>query len=61
MRQAPLVPSTLQRVLKPFALALTKPSDRRFVDWVTALVLNVEEHTITQDLEKRCQPEANVS
>jgi hypothetical protein len=50
MRQATLVWSTWQRLLKPFASAFTRPSYRRFVEWVTALVLNVEEHTITQSV-----------
>jgi hypothetical protein len=50
MRQAALVWSTWQRLLKPFASAFTRPSYRRFVEWVTALVLNVEEHTITQSV-----------
>ena len=35
---------------KPFASAFTRPSHRRFVEWVTALALNVEEHTITQSV-----------
>jgi hypothetical protein len=47
---ATLVWSTWQRLLKPFASAFTRPSYRRFVEWVTALVLNVEEHTITQSV-----------
>ena len=34
--------------MRPFASAFTRPGHRRFVEWVTALVLNVEEHTITQ-------------
>ena len=50
MRQATLVWTTWQRLLKPFAPAFTRPSYRRFVEWVTALVLNVEEHTITQSV-----------
>ena len=35
---------------EPFASAFTRPGHRRFVEWVTALVLNVEEHTITQSV-----------
>lgn len=50
MRQATLVWSLWQRLLKPFAAAFTRPGHRRFVEWVTALVLNVEEHTITQSV-----------
>jgi len=48
--QATLVWSLWQQLLKPFAPAFTRPGHRRFVEWVTALVLNVEEHTITQSV-----------
>src|SRR4051812_16653137 len=50
MRQATLVWSLWQRLLQPFASAFTRPGYRRFVEWVTALALNVEEHTITQSV-----------
>jgi DDE superfamily endonuclease len=50
MRQATLIWSLWQRLLQPFAPAFTRPGHRRFVEWVTALVLNVEEHTITQSV-----------
>src|SRR4051794_40777916 len=50
MRQATLVWSLWQRLLLPFASAFTRPGHRRFVEWVTALALNVEEHTITQSV-----------
>ena len=50
MRQATLIWSTWQRLLQPFASAFTRPGHRRFVEWVTALVLNVEERTITQSV-----------
>lgn len=50
MRQATLIWSLWQRLLQPFASAFTRPGHRRFVEWVTALVLNVEEHTITQSV-----------
>jgi DDE superfamily endonuclease len=50
MRQATLVWSHWQRLLKPFASAFTRPSYRHFVEWATALVLNVEERTITQSV-----------
>ena len=33
-----------------FAWAFTRPGHRRFAEWVTALALNVEEHTITQSV-----------
>jgi hypothetical protein len=48
MRQATLVWTLWQALLQPFAWAFTRPGYRRFVEWVTALALNVEEHTITQ-------------
>ena len=50
MRQAILIWSLWQRLLQPFVSAFTRPGHRRFVEWVTALVLNVEEHTITQSV-----------
>jgi hypothetical protein len=50
MRQATLVWTTWQALLQPFAWAFTRPGYRRFVEWVTALALNVEEHTITQSV-----------
>jgi len=39
-----------QELLLHFTLAFTTPGWRRFVEWVTGLALNVEEHTITQSL-----------
>src|ERR1700709_326576 len=50
MRQATLIWSLWQRLLRPFASVFTRPGHRRFVEWITALVLNVEEHTITQSV-----------
>ena len=50
MRQATLLWSLWQALLRPFARAFTRPGYRRFVEWVTALALNVEEHTITQSV-----------
>src|SRR5260221_6487116 len=50
MRQATLLWSLWQRLLQPFATAFTRPGHRRFVEWLTALVLNSEEHTITQSV-----------
>jgi hypothetical protein len=32
------------------ATGFTRPGQRRFVEWITGLALNVEEHTITQSL-----------
>jgi hypothetical protein len=39
-----------QDLLAPFACAFTRPGFARFVEWLTGLLLNVEEHTITQSL-----------
>src|SRR5438067_1441929 len=39
-----------QALLRSFAWAFTRPGHRRFVEWVTALALNVEEHTVTQSV-----------
>jgi hypothetical protein len=39
-----------QATLAPYAGCFTQPGFRRFVEWVTGLALNVEEHTITQSL-----------
>ena len=50
MRQATLVWTSWQALLGHFAWAFTRPGYRRFVEWVTALALNVEEHTITQSV-----------
>jgi hypothetical protein len=39
-----------QQLLAPFAEAFTYWGFQRFREWITGLVLNVEEHTITQSL-----------
>jgi hypothetical protein len=46
-----------QALLAPFARCFTRPGYRRFVQWLTGLVLNVEEHTVTQSLITLDQPE----
>jgi hypothetical protein len=48
MRQATFVWSLWQSLLDPFLKAFTRPGHRRFVEWITALALNVEDHTVTQ-------------
>jgi hypothetical protein len=48
--QATLLWSLWQSLLQSFAWAFTRPGHRRFAEWVTALALNVEEHTITQSV-----------
>ena len=50
MPQVTLLWSLWLRLLQPFAWAFTRPGHRRFVEWITALALNVEEHTITQSV-----------
>jgi hypothetical protein len=50
MRHAALFWSLWQQLLLPFAWAFTHLGYRRFVEWITALSLNVEEHTITQSV-----------
>jgi len=39
-----------QAILVPLARGFTRRGQQRFVEWVTGLALNVEEHTITQSL-----------
>ncbi len=39
-----------QGSIPSFAHCFTRPGWRRFVEWVTALTLNVEAHTITQSV-----------
>jgi hypothetical protein len=48
MRQATFLWTLWQSLLAAFAQAFTRPGYRRFVEWITALALNVEEHTVTQ-------------
>src|SRR5512143_894986 len=50
MRHATLVWSLWQSLLSAFAWAFTRRGYRRFVEWITALALNVEEHTVTQSV-----------
>src|SRR5438034_1688407 len=48
--QATLLWSLWQAILLPIAVGFTRRGEQRFVEWVTGLALNVEEHTITQSL-----------
>jgi hypothetical protein len=50
MAHATLLWSIWQALLKPFAWAFTRPGFRRFAEWITALAINPEEHTITQSV-----------
>ena len=47
-----------QALLKTFAWAFTCRGFHRFAEWITAMVLNVEEHTITQSVLALEQPAA---
>jgi hypothetical protein len=57
MTDATLLWSTWQALLSPFHWAFTRPGHRRFAEWVTALALNVEEHTVTQSVLALDRPE----
>jgi hypothetical protein len=50
MTDATLLWSTWQGLLWPFHWAFTRPGYRRFAEWVTALAINAEEHTVTQSV-----------
>jgi hypothetical protein len=58
MTEAKLTWSTWQALLQAFAWAFTRPGFRRFAEWITAMALNVEEHTITQSVLALEQPGA---
>ena len=47
-----------QTLLKAFAWAFTRCGFHRFAQWITAMALNVEEHTITQSVLALEQPAA---
>jgi hypothetical protein len=50
MTEATLTWSIWQALLNAFACCFTRRGFRRFAEWITAMVLNVEEHTITQSV-----------
>ena len=56
MTEAKLTWSIWQALLNAFAWAFTRHGFHRFADWITALALNVEEHTITQSVLALEQP-----
>src|SRR5215468_10843421 len=58
MNEAKLTWSTWQALLSAFAWAFTRRGFPRFAEWITALALNVEEHTITQSVLALDQPGA---
>ena len=58
MTEATLTWSTWQSLLHAFAHSFTRRGFRRFAEWITAMALNVEEHTITQSVLALEQPAA---
>ncbi len=50
MTQAKLLWSIWQALLAPFACAFSRRGYRRFFEWITAMAINVEEHTVTQSV-----------
>ena len=58
MTEATLTWSIWQALLQAFARSFTRRGFRRFAEWITAMALNVEEHTITQSVLALEQPAA---
>jgi DDE superfamily endonuclease len=58
MTEATLTWSIWQALLNGFAWAFTRRGFHRFAEWITAMALNVEEHTITQSVLALEQPAA---
>src|SRR3954468_17647192 len=58
MSHATLLWSVWQDLLGSFAWSFTRRGFRRFAEWITAMALNVEEHTITQSVLALDQPAA---
>jgi hypothetical protein len=50
MTEATLLWSLWQALLAPFACGFSRRGYHRFAEWITALAINVEEHTITQSV-----------
>ena len=58
MTEATLTWSHWQALLSAFACSFSRRGFRRFAEWITAMALNVEEHTITQSVLALEQPAA---
>jgi hypothetical protein len=58
MTEATLTWSHWQALLGAFASSFTRRGFRHFAEWITAMALNVEEHTITQSVLALEQPAA---
>jgi len=56
MTEAKLTWSIWQALLNAFAWAFTRRGFHHFAEWITAMALNVEEHTITQSVLALEQP-----
>lgn len=50
MTHATLLWSIWQDLLRRFAWAFSRRGYRRFLEWITAMAANVEEHTVTQSV-----------
>ena len=50
MNEAKFTWTIWQSLLNAFAWAFTRRGHHRFAEWITAMALNVEEHTITQSV-----------
>jgi DDE superfamily endonuclease len=50
MSDATLLWSIWQDLLTPFAPGFTRRGFPRFAEWITAMAINVEEHTVTQSV-----------
>ena len=58
MTEAKLTWSIWQALLNAFAWAFTRRGFHHFAEWITAMAINVEEHTITQSVLALEQPAA---
>ena len=50
MTHATLLWSIWQALLQRFAWGFSQRGFRRFAEWITAMAINVEEHTVTQSV-----------
>ena len=50
MTHATLLWSLWQALLQRFAWGFSRPGFHRFAEWITAMAINVEEHTVTQSV-----------
>ena len=58
MTEAKLTWSIWQVLLDAFGWAFTRRGFHRFAEWITAMAINVEEHTVTQSVLALEQPAA---